>query len=252
MILRAEHIKRRYGGVVAVDDVSFAVEERSITALIGPNGAGKTTTLNVVSGMTEPSGGRTLLFDKDIAGLRSDQICREGLARTFQTPQMFASMSLRDNVVVGTTPLGTMSLAQVAFGLPRIRNEERDFAEKADHWLDFVGARHLADELAGNLPFGNLRLGELARALASSPKILLMDEPAAGLSRAETQRLRELLFKIRDTGVTILIVEHNMPLIMSTADQVYVLDKGRLLAGGTPAAIQNDASVQKAYLGIAE
>jgi len=251
MILEVQEIGRRYGGVVAVNDVSFTAKEGSITALIGPNGAGKTTTLSIISGMTPPSSGRTLLEGADITGLRADQICRRGMARTFQTPQTFSSMSVLENVVVGTTPLGRISLLGVGLRLPHIAQQEQKLREEAQTWLDLVGVRGLSHEPLGKLSFGTLRLVELARALASHPKIILMDEPASGLSRAETQNLRQVLLRIRDRGTSILLVEHNMPLVMSTADHVYVLDKGKLLAGGTPGEVQTNPLVQKAYLGTA-
>jgi branched-chain amino acid transport system ATP-binding protein len=251
MILEVEHIICKYGGVVAVDDASFSVAKGAITALIGPNGAGKTTALNIISGMTVATEGRVRFAGSDIIGLRADQICRLGIARTFQTPQSFGSMTVKDNVFVGTTPLGTAGIIGVALRLPRVRREEARFRSEADTCLDLVGIRTLADEQLGTLPFGTLRLAELARALASRPKLLLMDEPASGLSRVETQNLRQVLLRIRETGTTILLVEHNMSLVMSTAEHIYVLNKGQLIARGTPCEIQADVLVQKAYLGTA-
>ena len=248
-ILTVEGLSRRYGGVVAVQGVSFAVPEGSITALIGPNGAGKTTTLNVISGLIPPTDGRVRLRGEDTAGLRSDQLCRRGIARTFQTPQVFRSMSVRDNVFVGTTPRGRINLIDAAVSSSRLRGEERELSGEVDDWLSFVGLGAQADQPISELPFGRLRLVEIARALSSKPALLLMDEPSSGLSRAEAQELRSVLLRIKQQAVTILLVEHNMPLVMSTADVVLVLDKGQLLAAGTPAEVRASPIVRKAYLG---
>src|SRR5258707_10459628 len=176
-ILEVERLGRRYGGVVAVDGVSLTVASGTITALIGPNGAGKTTTLNVISGHVPPTQGRVLLDGQDTAGLRPDQICRRGIARTFQTPQVFRSMSVRENVIVGTTPRGRISLIETAFNAPRMRREEHALRAEIDGWLDLVGLAQQADQPLAELPFGRLRLVEIARALASRPRLLLMDEP---------------------------------------------------------------------------
>jgi ABC-type branched-subunit amino acid transport system ATPase component len=248
-LLAVEGLGRRYGGVVAVQGVSFEVASGSITALIGPNGAGKTTTLNVISGLIPPTDGRVRLRGDETAGLRSDQICRRGIARTFQTPQVFRSMSVRDNVIVGTTPRGRISLIDAAINSSRLRREERVLAEEVDEWLKFVGLQSEADKPISELPFGRLRLVEIARALASKPALLLMDEPSSGLSRAEAQALRAILLRIKQQDITILLVEHNMPLVMSTADLVVVLDKGQMLASGTPAEVRASPIVRKAYLG---
>jgi branched-chain amino acid transport system ATP-binding protein len=248
-ILATERLTRHYGGVLAVTDVSFGVAKGSITALIGPNGAGKTTTLNVISGLTAPTDGRVTLEGADITRRRADQICRLGLARTFQTPQIFRSMNLRDNVMAGTTPLGETTLFDAAIASPRLRREQETLLKRCDECLRLVGLSDLANQPIGALSFGQIRLAEIARALASRPKLILMDEPASGLSRAEAQSLRKLLFHIRELAITTLLVEHNMPLVMSTADHVHVLDKGRLLASGTPEQVKADAAVRKAYLG---
>jgi branched-chain amino acid transport system ATP-binding protein len=248
-LLAVEGLSRRYGGVVAVQGVSFEVPGGTITALIGPNGAGKTTTLNVISGLIPPTDGRVSLRGDNTAGLRSDQICRRGIARTFQTPQVFRSMSVRDNVIVGTTPRGRISLINSAVNSSRARHEEQTLGGEVDQWLKFVGLEAQADQPISELPFGRLRLVEVARALASKPALLLMDEPSSGLSRAEVLEFRSILKRIKEQGITILLVEHNMPLVMSTADLVVVLDKGQMLAAGTPAEVRANAVVRKAYLG---
>ncbi len=251
-ILSANSIVCRYGGVLAVQDLSFAVEPGSITALIGPNGAGKTTTLNMISGLTLPTNGQIELENRRISGLRSDQICRLGVARTFQTPQIFRSMTVRENVLVGTTPIGRISLIAAALGGSGLRQDERKLVAESGEWLEFVGLQHRAERRISELPFGQIRLAEIARALASRPKLMLMDEPASGLSRAEMSELRALLLRIQKLAITILLVEHNMPLVMSTANQILVLDKGRLIASGNPAVIQVDPVVHKAYLGVVD
>ncbi len=182
MILRLEHLSRRYGGVTAVDDVSFAVKEGTITALIGPNGAGKTTTLNMISGMTPPSEGRVYLAGGDATGLRADEMCRQRMARTFQMPQTFGSMTLRENVVVGSTTRGVNGLISAALQLPRFRSQEAGLVAEAIELLSFMGIGHLADISTSDVSFGVMRLTELARALAADPVMILMDEPASGLS----------------------------------------------------------------------
>jgi branched-chain amino acid transport system ATP-binding protein len=250
-ILRTEHIVRRYGAVVAVNDVSLSVRPGAITALIGPNGAGKTTTLNVISGLIPPTSGQVVFERTDVTRFRGDQICRLGVGRTFQTPQVFRSMTAAENVFVGTTRLGRISLLGASWNSPHVRQEERDLREEVDECIELVGLQDVAHRPIGELPFGQIRLVEIARALASKPKLILMDEPASGLSRAEAQALRALLLRIRERGITILLVEHNMPLVMSTAEDVLVLDKGQLLTRGTPAEIQADPNVRRAYLGTA-
>ncbi len=250
MTIRTENLSRRYGGVTAVDDVSLQVERGVITALIGPNGAGKTTTLNMISGMTRPSAGRVFLSGTDVTGLRPDEMCRLKVARTFQMPQTFGSMTLRENVVVGTTTRKDNKLLSAALRLPNFRRQEEKFVVEANELLAAMGIGHLADTPTSEVSFGTMRLTELARALASHPIMILMDEPASGLSRAETQALRNILLRLKARGLTILLVEHNMSLVMSTADQIYVLDKGSLIAAGSPAAIQRNSLVQQAYLGL--
>jgi branched-chain amino acid transport system ATP-binding protein len=248
-ILQVENLGRRYGGVVAVQNVSFEIFGGAITALIGPNGAGKTTTLNVISGLVPLSEGCVLLNGMDTTGLRPDQICRRGIGRTFQTPQVFRTMSVRENVIVGTTPRGRISLIEAAIRTPRLRHAEQELAAEADGWLNLVGLQDQAEQPISSLPFGRLRLVEIARALASKPTLLLMDEPSSGLSRAETQEFRSVLMRIKEQSIAILLVEHNMPLVMSTADVVLVLDKGQLLASGAPDKVRGDPVVRNAYLG---
>jgi branched-chain amino acid transport system ATP-binding protein len=248
VILQIDAVGRHYGGVRAVDGVTCTVAERSITALIGPNGAGKTTLLNIASGVTPPSFGKILFAGQDITGKPSFQICQAGIARTFQTPQLFPTMSVLDNVMVGTTPRGRINLFEIALGISA-RGAEAQLRREALHLLEQLGLRAMADTLVGNLPFGLQRLVEIARGLASQPKLFMMDEPASGLSRAETEELKLVIQRIAGQGTTVLLVEHNMQLVMSTASHVMVLDKGKLLATGSPAQVQSNPAVKAAYLG---
>jgi branched-chain amino acid transport system ATP-binding protein len=250
-LLQVDGVSRWFGGIRAVQDLSFGVRPGTITALIGPNGAGKTTTLNVISGWLPPSAGRVLFADHTLTGRKPYERSHLGLARTFQTPQIFTNLSVFDNVVVGATPRARTTLLATALRLPAALAEDTRLRREAHDWLDFVGLQGLRDARADTLAFGQLRMLEIARALAASPRLLLMDEPASGLSPVETQALRTLLFAIRDRGVTILLVEHNMRLVMSTADRVVVLDKGTKLAEGTPDEVRTDQVVQHAYLGRA-
>jgi ABC-type branched-subunit amino acid transport system ATPase component len=249
MSLQLEGLARYYGGVRAVDGVSFNVERSSITALIGPNGAGKTTLLNIASGVTPPTLGRIRFDGRDITGKRPHEVCRAGIARTFQTPQLFPSMSVVENVLVGTTSHGHLNLFEVALGLTRPKRETGEYRSQALQTLRGLGIEHLADALLGSLPFGIQRLVEIARALAAQPKLVMMDEPASGLSRAETARLKEVIAQVVARGIAVLLVEHNMRLVMSIATRVIVLDKGRLLAAGSPSEVQTNAAVMQAYLG---
>jgi ABC-type branched-subunit amino acid transport system ATPase component len=248
-VLEVEHVSRAFGGVRAVQDLSFAVRRRTITALIGPNGAGKSTTLNVISGWLPATAG-AVRFEGQELGLRAPfERSRLGIARTFQTPQLFGPLSALDNVVVGTTSRTRPALLATALRLPRSRVEDARIVGEARAWLDFVGLAGLGLARADTLAFGQLRLLEIARALAGRPILMLMDEPASGLSPVETDGLRALLFRIRDADITVLLVEHNMRLVMSTADRVVVLDKGSKLAEGSPDEVRADATVQLAYLG---
>jgi branched-chain amino acid transport system ATP-binding protein len=250
-LLRLDGVSRWFGGIRAVQDLSFGVRPGTITALIGPNGAGKTTTLNVISGWLPPSAGAVFFDDRTLTRRKPYERSHLGLGRTFQTPQTFTNLTVFENIVVGATPRAHRALLATALRLPAALAEDARLRAEAHAWLDFVGLHPLANVRADTLAFGQLRLLEIARALAASPTLMLMDEPASGLSPVETQALRALLFGIRDKGVTILLVEHNMRLVMSTADRVVVLDKGSKLAEGTPDEVRTDQVVQHAYLGRA-
>ena len=248
-MLTIENVSRSFGGLDALKDVHFAVHEGQIKALIGPNGAGKTTLFNLVSGSDKPSAGRVIFSDVDVTGKAPHRICRLGLGRTFQHSLVFDDMSVLENVTVGRHSRAKAGILSAALTLPRHRSEERETFKAARESLRRVALDHKADELAGNLPMGERHLLEIARALATEPKLLLLDEPAAGLNEEETARLAETVRRIRSEGVTVLLVEHDMGFVMEISDEVVVLDYGRKIAEGPPLMIMDNDEVVKAYLG---
>lgn len=247
--MSVDGVSKSFGGLDALREVSFKVHEGQIKALIGPNGAGKTTLFNLASGSYRPTKGRVLFAGTDVTGRPPHRICRMGLGRTFQHSLVFDEMSLLDNVAVGRYSRTGAGLLSAALSLPRHRREERETLKAAHEALRRVGLDSLADEPAENLPMGERHLLEIARALASEPRLLLLDEPAAGLNDEETERLGETVRKIRDEGVTVLLVEHDMTFVMDISDEVVVLDYGRKIAEGPPLMIQDNEEVIKAYLG---
>jgi ABC-type branched-subunit amino acid transport system ATPase component len=251
-LLSLTHLRKAFGGVVAVDDVSLDVTEGLIFGLIGPNGAGKTTLFNVISGLYPATAGTVKLGDRVISGLPQHHIAALGVARTFQNLQVFAGMSVLDNVLTGAHRHGHATVVPTLLRLPALRREERRLREEALATLEFAGLTDFADELAANLPPGHQRLVEIARALAGKPRLLLLDEPAAGLTTHETETLGRLIRRIADTGLTTVLIEHDMSLVMEVCEQVAVLDQGRLLALDTPTAIQANSQVIAAYLGQEE
>jgi len=251
-MLRLNGIGKRFGGLTALDGISFGVAQGSITGIIGPNGAGKTTLFNVATGIYPPSQGAVLLEGKDISAFPSEKRARLGLVRTFQNIELFGKMTVLENVMVGLHTQTSSGLLACAFRMPWQLSEERRIREKALAWLDFVGIPELAEVEAGTLPFGKGRLLEIARAMALEPRILLMDEPAAGLNSSETADLGDLIRKIRDLGVTVALVEHDMDLVMEICDSLVVLNLGTMLAEGTPREIQENQAVVTAYLGEAD
>jgi ABC-type branched-subunit amino acid transport system ATPase component len=249
-ILETQQVTRHFGGIMALASVSLSVEEGSISAVIGPNGAGKTTFFNLCCGVYPPTQGRILLAGQTISGRPPYWIARRGLARTFQNIQLFTKLTLIENVLVGceARDYGSGFLATM-LRLPGVDAREDAARTHALELLDLVGLHKRGDALAGSLSFGQQRILEIARALATRPRLLLLDEPAAGLSGPERQALAEVVQRIRAQGVTVLLVEHDMQLVMTLADHVAVLNYGELIAAGPPAAIQNDPQVITAYLG---
>ena len=250
-LLNIENVSKRFGGLDALREVTFAVHEGQIKALIGPNGAGKTTLFNIASGSYRPSDGRVMFAGVDVTKKPSHHICRMGLGRTFQHSLVFDDMSVVENVAVGRYPRTKAGVVSAALTLPLHRREERETLRVAHEALRRVGIDERADELAENLPMGERHLLEIARALASEPRLLLLDEPAAGLNDDETARLAETVRKIRDEGVTVLLVEHDMTFVMEISDEVVVLDYGRKIADGTPDEVKSNQAVIDAYLGVA-
>jgi branched-chain amino acid transport system ATP-binding protein len=249
-LLTVERLSVRFGGLVAVDDVSFAVGANEIVGLIGPNGAGKTTIFNTLCGVIRPTSGRTLFAGHEISALPTDRVAALGIARTFQNVRLFGELSLRENVMMGAYRDGACGLMAAMLRLPRHGRLERSAAARADLWLERLGLSAYASTPATALPFGLQRVAEVARAMASEPKLLLLDEPAAGLNEIEKRQLSHLLRAIvRETSCALLLVEHNMPLVMGLVDRVVVLDFGRKIADGRPEDVARCGAVVEAYLG---
>jgi len=248
-MLELKGITQIFGGVTALDDVSFSIHANQVTGVIGPNGAGKTTLFNIVTGIYQQTSGQVIFEGKDISGIPVERLAAKGMVRTFQNIELFGQMTVLENVMVGLHSRSKSGLFACSFKAPWAIKEERRIREEAHEWLRFVGIEQLAEVQAANLPFGKGRMLEIARAMACRPRMILMDEPAAGLNSQETVGLAELIRKIRDLGVTVVLVEHDMELVMDICDRIVVLNLGRKLAEGTPREIQDNHEVIAAYLG---
>ena len=248
-LLETKGLHRFFGGLHAVNDVSIAVSQGAIKGVIGPNGAGKTTLFNLIAGTIQPHDGEVIFRDKKITALKPHAVACRGIARTFQTTKLFSHMTVLENVMMGRHCRTRCGFISGMLNLPRTWREDKQTKEKALSILKDLGLAEYAFETASNLPFGRQRLVEFARALAMEPQLLLLDEPAAGLNIYETKELAKLILWIRDRGVTCLVVEHDMSLVMAICDDVVVLDQGRKIAEGPPRAVQRNPEVIRIYLG---
>jgi len=251
-ILTAQGIRKLFGGLRAVDDLDFSVTQGHIKSVIGPNGAGKTTLFNLITGIFPPSGGDFAFQGKKLVGLKTHRIARLGIARTFQNVELFGNMSALENVMLGRHSRTGAGIFGAGLRLSGMRREEREIRERAMEELTFLGLENRASVAATSLPLGEQKLLEIARALATEPKLILLDEPAAGLDMRETAKLGEIIRQIRDRGITVMLVEHDMSLVMEVSDEVLVLNYGRKIAEGHPREVQRNPEVVAAYLGEEE
>jgi branched-chain amino acid transport system ATP-binding protein len=248
-LLTTTQLTKRFGGILAVNELELSVAAGEICGLIGPNGSGKTTALNLITGIYTPTGGSILFDGRPIQGRPPHEICALGIGRSFQNIRLLFPLSVFDNVRLGGHIHTRSGLWDVLLRTAKTRAEEREIAARIDEVLDFVGLRQFRDELVKNLPYGRQKVLEIARALMARPKLLLLDEPAAGLNSAEKAQLMTLVAKVRDTGVSVLLIEHEMAFVEGLSDRVFVLNYGKKIAQGTFAEIQRDRAVIEAYLG---
>jgi len=250
VLLQVEHLNMRFGGLLAVDDVSFSVHRDEVFAIIGPNGAGKTTVFNCVGGFYKPTAGRITMAGSTITGLPSHKVAQKGLVRTFQNVRLFKQLTVLENLLVAQHTQVEHRLLPGLLNLRGYRQAEQQALARAAQWLDFMGLRDYANREAGNLAYGHQRRLEIARCMITNPRLLMLDEPAAGLNPQEKIDLQHLIDRLRrEFGVAVLLIEHDMKLIMGISDRILVMEHGKPLTTGTPDEVRNDARVIKAYLG---
>ncbi|EZP76737.1 branched-chain amino acid ABC transporter ATP-binding protein [Parageobacillus genomosp. 1] len=249
MLLEIQKLTKRFGGLVAVNDVSFSVEKGKVNAIIGPNGAGKSTFFNLISGFYKPTSGQIIFKGQDITRLPANQRAKLGIARTFQTTQLFEQSTVFDNVMIGHRLRTSSNLFDAVFRTKRLKREEAECKEKAMEVLEFVGLTDVADKIVANISQEQKKRAAFALALATEPEIVLLDEPAAGVNPDETEGLEQLIVKMVNHGITVCLIEHKMSMIMKIAHKIMVLNYGEKIAEGTPEEIQNNETVIKAYLG---